>query len=150
MYGDKVKLEFVLRDKELDVAIGYLYYEDEEVLKKYYNILSNEQLHLKEVSKREYEGTINIISENEYVLLTIPYDEGWNIKVDNEQAEVIKIQDALMAIKVGKGNHIISMKFVPDGFILGACVSIAGVIIFVRCCYLGEKTIQILINHLYA
>lgn len=150
MCGDKVKLELVLKEEKLDVAMGYLYYENEEILKKYYNILSKEQLQLKEVSKREYEGTINIESTNEYVLLTIPYDKGWNIKVDNEEAEVIRVQDALMAIKVGKGNHIINMKFMPDGFMFGVFVSTIGIILFVRIGYLEQKTIQILINHLYA
>lgn len=130
MFGDKVILEFGFKGDKVKIASTYLYYEIEEVFQKYYDVLKNEQLELNEISDREYQGRINIESDNEYLLLTIPYDEGWKITVDGEKAEVLKVQRALMAVKLEQGEHIIHMKFIPRGFILGACISFCGIVLF--------------------
>ena len=99
--GDKIKIEFDLIATEIGIYDFHIYYENDEVLKKYYEVMSTAQMDLKEVSNREYEGKINLGGDNEYVLFTIPYDKGWKAKVDGKNAEVVQVQDMLMAIKCG-------------------------------------------------
>ena len=86
---------------------------------------------LKEITKREYEGKINIESENEYVLLTIPYNKGWRITVDGKETNIIELQNVFMGIKLEKGEHIIRMKFIPRGYMVGGAISTVGIIVFV-------------------
>ena len=133
--GDTITIELKTNEESVNIAIGYLYYENEEVFKKYYERLSKEQVDLKQVSGREFEGKINMESENPYVLFTIPYDEGWKINVDGKPAEVCKVQNSLIAVKIEKGEHVINMKFVPKGIIFGAFTSGIGVIIFMILIY---------------
>lgn len=129
--GDKVTVEINPNRNKISINSLTLCYEKSEVLEKFYDILSKEQVSLKEVSSREYEGSVNLSGNNEYVMFTIPYDEGWSIKVDGKKAEVLKVQEGFMAVKVSAGEHIISMKYTPKGLILGGTISILGIILFV-------------------
>lgn len=46
---------------------------------------------------------------------SIPYDEGWKIKVDGQDVEYIKLLDGLIAVQLNEGNHVIEFKYkTPD------------------------------------
>ncbi len=94
--GDNVKLELKCKKDKFKV-VGYIYYENEEILKKHYESLSKEQVDLKEISGREYEGKIKIESENEYVLFSIPYDKGWKVKVNGNNADALEVRKWIYA-----------------------------------------------------
>ena len=64
-------------------------------------------------------------------MLTVPYDEGWEIKVDGKESEYFRIGEALMGLKVGAGEHTIEMKFTPPGFHMGALLSAICVLLYV-------------------
>lgn len=127
------KVEFVIETNLNEILINNitLCYEQSDVLQKGYEKLSKEQVDFKKINGREYEGKINIRSENEYVLFTIPYDEGWSIKVDGKRADTIKVQNDLMAVKVSTGEHLISMKYTPKGFVPGVVLSAFGLFLFI-------------------
>lgn len=130
---EKVKVEFEVINEPIRLYKSdiYVYYEDDDIFKMYYNKLSKEQMDLTKKSETEYEGKINIESDNKYVLFTIPYDEGWSAKVDGKEVEIIRVQEELMAVKVDKGEHEISLKFIPKGFYIGLTVSVLGAISFI-------------------
>lgn len=65
------------------------------------------------------------------LMLTVPYDEGWEIKVDGKESEYFRIGEALMGLKVGAGEHTIEMKFTPPGFHMGALLSAICVLLYV-------------------
>ena len=140
--GEHVKVEIESYGDELEFVDEYIYYEDKNVLDKYYDVLSKEQMEIKEISGRCYEGEINIESNNEYVMLTIPYDEGWNATVDGKNSEILKVQDGFMAIKVPHGKHIIKIQYIPSGLVMGACLSVYGVLIFAINIFMTRKRIS--------
>lgn len=122
--GDEVTIVIEQDEKEFAIQDEILYYENEEVLKKHYDILSKEQVNLKEISRRKYEGEINITSDNKYVLFTIPYDEGFEVKLDGKKVKPIKIQNMFMGVEVEeKGEHKIELEFTPKGLKTGAILS---------------------------
>ena len=68
----------------------YLYYENEEVLKKHYQVLSKNQVELTKINNQKYEGTINLDNDEQYIMFTIPYENGWKVTVDGKEVEVEK------------------------------------------------------------
>ena len=136
--GEKIQIK-IEPTKKMFVAFDdyiFVYYENEEILKKYYETLSKEQVELKQIHGNKLEGQINIQSDNEYILTTIPYDKGWEVKIDGKKVETINVQDAMMAIPCKKGEHLIELKFIPRGFKLGMLVSIIGItLLCMRCFY---------------
>ena len=59
------------------------------------------------------------------LLLTVPFDPGWEIRVDGEKAEAVKIGGALTGVPLTKGGHTLEMRYVPAGFGAGLALSIA-------------------------
>ncbi len=69
--------------------------------------------------------------ENGFLYTSIPYDDGWTVKVDGEKVETIPFaSDGFLGIDISKGNHTIEFSYYPIGFNLGICVTIASVIGF--------------------
>ncbi|MCQ2463503.1 MAG: YfhO family protein [Clostridia bacterium] len=54
---------------------------------------------------------------------TIPDDGGWQIYIDGEKTEPLRTADLLLCCKISKGQHTVSMKYVPPMFKSGAIIS---------------------------
>ena len=70
------------------------------------------------------------MKNDELLFLSIPYDEGWSFRVDGKPAECEKIAKGFMALRIGKGQHEIEMKYFPPGLKLGILISVLALIIF--------------------
>ena len=127
--GEKIRIEFTTPLEEFRINKVYICYENDVILGKYYERLYNNQVDLKRSSNSKYEGVVDIKNGNDYIIFTIPYDEGWNIKIDGKKIDKIETQDALMAVKCSEGSHKIEMNFTPKGFKLGTIISFVGIII---------------------
>lgn len=68
------------------------------------------------------------LDANQIVLTSIPYEDGWSATIDNQEAQIINYQDALIALDPGPGNHSIILSFTPPGLKIGMICSAIGVI----------------------
>lgn len=88
------------------------------------NELKSNQLNITNYKKDNYiEGNINVNNDKNILLLTIPYDKGWNIKVDNKDIKYDICFDTFICLELEKGNHNITMKYIPSGLIIGLIIS---------------------------
>ena len=62
------------------------------------------------------------------VFLTIPYEDGWNIKVDGKRADAVSVYDCFIYVPIDQkaANHTVEMSFIPRGIIPGSIVTILG------------------------
>lgn len=110
----------------------YCYSVDEAVLDYGYNTLKRSALQVTSHSDTQIEGTINV-KENCYLYSSIPYDDGWKIYIDGEDAESFAIGDTLLATAIKPGEHKIVYKYSPNGLSYG--VIITAVTVFGLCGY---------------
>ena len=64
------------------------------------------------------------------LLFTIPYDKGWTATQNGKKIALTKAQDGFMKVNVKAGQGQVTLTYVPEGFQLGACLSLAGVLVF--------------------
>lgn len=70
------------------------------------------------VSNRQ--ATAHIETPEEQVVFTsIPFDKGWQVKVDNKKVPTKAFKDGFLTFTVPSGVHDVSMKFTPPGLIIG-------------------------------
>lgn len=62
------------------------------------------------------------------ILFTIPYDKGWTAKQNGHKLPVKRAQNGFMVLDVPAGSGNVTLTFIPQGFILGASLSLAGVL----------------------
>lgn len=118
--------------KTENVSINYedilYYYVDEDAFNEMMNNLSKEQIDITKIEKNKMEFNIKS-KKNDTLLLTIPYDKGWNIYVDGKKVNYFEIFDTFIGIKMKKGNHKIKMVYYPKYLELGIMMSIIDAIV---------------------
>ena len=66
------------------------------------------------------------LSEDRLLLTTIPYEDGWTLRVDGVKVEVQSYQDAFIAIPIGAGHHTVELSFAAPGLVSGRILSGVG------------------------
>lgn len=131
----KVTLEF---ENEMIMNDIYFYYENIDIFEKHYNLLKNNQVNINKITSSNLKGDISI-EEDSTVLFTIPYDEGWNIKVDGKEIKYFKVMDSLIGLDLEKGSHKINLNYEPKGLKLGIYISLISLIITIIYVILRKK-----------
>ena len=76
------------------------------------------------------EGTAHL-EEDGYLLFTIPWGEGWSVKIDGKEAELLRGDLGFIACKAAKGDHSLLLSFKAPGLFLGALITVDAWLIFV-------------------
>ena len=108
----------------------YVYFEDEGILQQYAAKVQQQEVAFQH--KLDDNITIqcnNTKEENSYMLCTIPYDAGWNVTVDEKKAEVFTTLGNYMLFEITPGEHVIELKFIPQGLYIGIAVSVVTILL---------------------
>lgn len=126
--GTPMTLEIKYHESPGSSIFMYGYQLDREAYGNMLDKLGDEQLEVTSYDSTSVTGNIDV-KEDGLLFLTIPYAEGWSAVVDGEAREIVPVQDALMGIRLEKGHHEISLKYVPVGFKTGLMASIVSVVL---------------------
>lgn len=138
--GDEIKISLDCGSADTDECYAeiYVYSVDGKVLENGYKKLAESSLNIEEFSDTTIKGTITV-NENSCLYSSIPYDKGWRVYIDGEEAETFEIGTAMLGTMIKPGEHTVEYKYVPRGMTVGIIISgttLAGV-----CGYLiYEKT----------
>ncbi|MGX7091431.1 YfhO family protein [Hutsoniella sourekii] len=121
---------FSLKEDELKANLVHLYSFDEE---RYQQMIAEKKDQLFKVdhfSNTHISGSIQTNQDQGYLLMTIPYDESWQIQLDGQAVEPLPVlDDTLMAIPVNKGFHRVELSYRPKAVIYGGLTSLAGFVL---------------------
>ncbi len=123
--GETFRLRMTLANGEAIFSDVLFYTIDTDVLKQVYDQLQPGGWNLMEHSDTHLKGTVTADKDG-ILFTTIPYEPGWNIKVDGEEIEPVKLVNSLIGIELSAGEHEIEMKFFPNYLILAILVELIG------------------------
>jgi len=108
-----------------------IYVLNKNKLKDIYNYLKKNQIKYSYYNDNKIEGTINV-DKNQIIYTSIPYDESWEITIDNEITKPTRLFDSLIGIEVKPGKHTIKMEYKNNYTIsiIISTISLLGFIIF--------------------
>ncbi len=124
----------------LNNADNFFFYIDEELFAKAFAEFGESQLDITEHTNTRLFGNIDVAEGRDLLFTTIPYDEGWSVKIDGKKAELLKTADALLAVYITEGEHTVELEYSPILFRLGVAVSAVGVICFAAVWTVSAKT----------
>jgi len=79
-------------------------------------------------------GNINV-TENGYFALSIPYDRGFSIKLDNKEVKYEKVNNAFIGFPINEGSHEITINYISPYLFEGLIISLVGYMIFIPIIY---------------
>jgi uncharacterized membrane protein YfhO len=59
-----------------------------------------------------------------YLFISIPYDEGWTVRIGGKTAETLPALGAFMSVPVSEGEHTVEISFRPKGLAAGIAISL--------------------------
>ena len=138
--GDSVRVRIsILTDDYEAYWMDELFYTfDYDTFETAVATLKERTWELSEYSDTYLEGKIEA-SDGQVLFTTIPYEEGWTIKVDGEEVTPIKTLDCLIAIPLTEGEHTVTMKFFPAYFTQSIIISVCGFLALVLILILEYK-----------
>lgn len=90
--------------------------------------INSQSLVLDDFSDSHLKGHVTTQDHGTF-LLTIPYDQGWKVTVDEQPVQTYAVSNGLLAFDLASGTHKIDLRFTPPGFWPGLAVSIASLLV---------------------
>ena len=132
--GEEITLKVRLSSDVLYVknSVECFYYLDDEIFENCMSELSKTQLVIDEkYTDDNIVGNILTNVSNQTILTTIPYDEGWVVKVDGKKVDYYKTFDALIAFDIeNAGDHEIEFVYRSKAFVYGMICTSFCVVLF--------------------
>ena len=93
--------------------------------------LQSSTLKINELGDRSLSGTVYAQTEGETLFTTIPYENGWKIKLNGKTITPQKSLDCLISIPLSQGENTIEMEFSPGYWKFSIIISIVGFILLI-------------------
>ena len=137
--GFFIELGYVTANTELDfrndtnnseLLIEVFKFNFDSMKKVLNNIRGNAKFKLLNYNDTHIEYNIDV-SKTGTCAVTLPYDDGFTVKVDGEIVEKEKVMNFLLGFKIDKGSHLVTLDYIPVGFREGLALSILGILLLV-------------------
>ncbi len=139
-----VSLELKSENLYVTQEVPLFYYLDVELYTETMERLAKTQLKIDEgFSDDHITGTITTVKNSSTIFTSIPYDEGWIVKVDGKTVDVSGVlgdssldtksstDGAVIAFDIAEaGDHTVEFIYRPKAFVIGMTVSVIGLVIF--------------------
>lgn len=76
-----------------------------------YQQLKDSTMTMTQFTKNKIEGTINAIQEQASLFFSIPYNQGWKVKIDGKECPLYQAQIGFMAVDIPQGEHQVELYY---------------------------------------
>jgi uncharacterized membrane protein YfhO len=146
-YDDEHIIGFTSNDEYIDITIGYNYYNDGSTYPYYidsnkfeevYNKLKNTSLTLTTFEEDKIIGQV-YLEDDSTMYTSIPYDEGWEVYVNDLKVETYSLGNALLAFDVNKGLNKIEFRYRIPKLKIGLIISTISLAIIFQLLFIERK-----------
>ncbi len=126
--GETVTVTLEVTGEDLKLYDAYFYMEDTDRLAAWYGNVQEMPVTLTQTDRAHYTGQIRA-AEDARVIVSVPYEEGWTVKVDGKKVETEKKWEALLSFTVESGTHTLTFSYFPQGMRAGILLSVLAALV---------------------
>ena len=135
---EELTLQLTLKEDAVYIGTGvdYFWYLDEELFREVMPRLVSQSADVSSWDDTHIRCNVRSDTENTRLFTSIPYDEGWKVKVDGKEAAVTETLGALLSVDLtpfGEGEHRVEIRYMPDCYVIGFFLSMGGIGLLVIC-----------------
>ena len=131
--GDKIQVVIPVTANEASSMIVRGAILDNVVYYQAYNLLRQDSMELLTFENTYVKGRVNP-GQNGLLYTSIPQDGHWVVYVDGEKAESTLVADAMVAVYLTEGEHIVEFRYENRSFTQGLLLSLLGAAILLALC----------------
>ena len=126
--GEDIRIEINLNTNKLYLKELQIYSCDVDEFEEVYNKLKENIISDTDYRDGYVKGKISVTEDKTLLYTSIPYDEGWTVKIDGKKVEYARILDGLIGVDVdteefSQGEHVIELKYKVPGLMEGIIIS---------------------------
>ncbi len=146
-YEDEYLISIASEEENIEILVGYNYYLEDTATPYYidtnklneaYEVLRNKTMAITSFDEDVITGQM-YLNDSSLVYTSIPYDEGWEVYVNNKKVDTYSIGDALLAFNADKGLNKIEFRYRIPKFKLGLIISTLALAVVFQLLYLDKK-----------
>ncbi len=129
--GDTVELVIMCstRDSTSGATVVKAALLDDSIFRQGYEILNSSTLDLTEFSTDYIAGTI-ICDRDGLLYTSIPQNGSWKAKVDGQEVQTTLVGEAMVALHLTEGEHVVEFYYESEAFQIGLLVSLCCGLVF--------------------
>lgn len=104
-------------------------YADNDLLSEYAKIVNSRDFSIRKVQEHHLTGSFSA-EQNQCILFTIPWNEGWSCYIDGQKVPIDKTWDLYMSVEAPEGQHTYELKYFPAWMDVGIGISAAALAVF--------------------
>ena len=118
-YVSEDKIITITSKKDINDVKLYMFNTD--LIKEFKN--NTDELEIIKNTGNYIKGKIDV-KKDSTLMLTIPYEKGWTIYVDNKKVNYYEVLNTFIGIDINKGRHTVELKYETPGLKLGIIISL--------------------------
>ena len=122
--GKETVLEFRFRSDKVDLSNAGVYRAEISQIQSALEKRKEQGLQVEKFSNTYIVGSVNITDDSKYMMTSIPYSEGWKVKVDGKYVPVTKAWNSFISFPITSGQHKVEFVFSQKGRVTGAVLTL--------------------------
>ena len=122
-------IEFRFQFDDIDLSHLGLYRADVEKINQILHSRKNQELHVEKFNSTHIVGKVDITDGSTVMMTSIPYNEGWQVKVDGKPIKTRKSWDSFLSFPISPGKHKVEFIFKQKWSTLGLSITIVSLIV---------------------
>ncbi len=142
--GETVTIRLVPKEGKLYFdGEGLFYYQNMNVFNQVIDDLRSNPFEPESADSSHYfKGTVTSEPGRDCLLLSIPYEESWRIRIDGEPVSGEQVLGALTLIEVPEGTHEIELLYAPKGFLPGVILTLSCLLLIGASYFISKRKEQ--------
>lgn len=122
--GKETVLEFRFKTDKVDLSNAGVYRAEISQIQSVLEKRKEQGLQVEKFSNTHIIGSVDITDDSQFMMASIPYSEGWKVKVDGKAVPVTKAWNSFISFPITSGQHKVEFVFSPKGRVTGAVLTL--------------------------
>lgn len=132
--GQTITFEIELLEDSVSLEDIQLYRLDTDAFTQAIESLQSGGMVVEDYGNTQIKGTVEIAENQDYLMTTIPYSEGWSVTVDDIPVQTEKVLDSLIGVPIQSGTHKVAFTYRTPYLLEGSVITlISGLLLIVPC-----------------
>ena len=126
--GDTIELEIRSHTGLVLEHSPLVYSFNLDAFQKHIEELKQQPMELITYANGYVQRKVKVTSEKNVLFTSIPYEKGWQIKVDGKKVEGLKLAEGLLGVELTEGEYTVEFTYYVPGLTLGCLISFASLL----------------------